>query len=199
AMEANIEDGIKKLDVYSELKWFVYQKEKEFVKAKYNIKQLPREVAAANNSNSNRLIIHPRIANAACNNVDFEAGTFAGWTGTTGYNTNSNAALTTSTALITTLGIDAPETGCSFHTLVNAAAGADPWGGFPMLDPGGGNFAVRLGGENINTNDEAQTAGCTVNYPSGNPSYYSNGETLETTFLVTNNNTLLTYNYAVIL
>ncbi len=200
AMEATIEEGInKKFDIYSELKWYVYSKQKEFVKTKYKIKQLPREIAAAAANDNKRIIIHPRVANAACNNVDFEAGTFANWTGTTGYNTNSNTALTTSTGVITTLGVNSPETSCSFHTLMTAAGGADPWGGFPVVDPGGGVYAVRLGGENINTNDEAQTAGCIVNYPSGVPDYYSNGETLETTFLVTPNNTLLTYNYAVVL
>ncbi|MHB8258662.1 MAG: PKD domain-containing protein [Bacteroidia bacterium] len=196
ALEATIEEGIKKFDMYSELKWYVGSKEIAFVKSKYNIEKLPFEIAIENNNK--RLVIHPRVANAACNNVDFASGTFTNWTGTTGYNANSNAALTTSTGVITTLGLNSPEPGCSFHTMMSAAGGTDPIGGFPVISPGGA-FAVRLGGENINTNNEAGLASCTVNYPSGNPAYYSNGETLETTFAVTTSNTLFTYYYAVVI
>ncbi|HEX7412429.1 MAG TPA: hypothetical protein VF411_00185, partial [Bacteroidia bacterium] len=194
-LEATIEEGIKKFDMYAELKWYVSTKENEFVKNKYHIKQFPWEIKDNDNK---RLVIHPNILNASCNNIDFEAGTFAGWIGNIGFNANSNAALTVSTPGINTLGINSPETGCSFHTLMTAAGGVDPTGLFPVVDPGGGTYAVRLGGENINTNNYVP-AGCILNHPSGNPAYYSNGETLEQTFSVTPNNTLLTYNYAVVL
>jgi gliding motility-associated-like protein len=194
ALEATIEAGIKKYDIYSELKWYVNTKEIEFVKNKYNIEKLPQEIIS-----EHRIHSISTVLNASCNNIDFETGTFAGWTGATGYNANSNTALTVSAAGINTLGLNSAETSCSFHTLMTTAGGTDPWGGFPVVDPGGGTYAVRLGGENINTNAEASTAGCTVYYPSGIPAYYSNGETLQQTFLVTPNNTLLTYNYAVVL
>jgi hypothetical protein len=137
--------------------------------------------------------------NAQCNNANFEAGNFSGWTGNTGYNANSNSPLTVSSGSISTLGINSAETGCSFHTLMTAAGGVDPWGSFPVIAPNGGNFSCRLGGENINTNNQASTAGCTVNFPSGVPSYYSNGESLQQIFTVTPSNALFTYNYAVVM
>lgn len=49
ALEATIESGIKKFDIYSELKWYVSTKEKEFVKSKYNIKKLGSETLPVNN------------------------------------------------------------------------------------------------------------------------------------------------------
>ncbi|HTA60875.1 MAG TPA: PKD domain-containing protein [Bacteroidia bacterium] len=193
-LEATIEAGIKRYDIYFELKWYVNSKQISFVKSKYNIKQLPQEIIPAKKPHS-----IPSVLNASCNNIDFENGTFGGWVGTTGYNANSNTALTVSAPGFITSGVDSPEPSCSFHTLMTAAGGTDPFGGFPALDPGGGAYSVRLGGEDINTNSQAGTAGCTVYYPSGIPAYYSNGETMEQTFLVTPNNTLLTYNYAVVL
>ena len=188
-LEATIERYVKQLDIYSELKSLVYFEEIAFVKEKYNIKQLQRE-------GERKIISNPIVLSASCNNVDFESGTFSGWIGNIGYNANSNASLTNTNAGINTLGINSPETGCSFHTLMTT--GTDPNGGFSVVDPGGGTYAVRLGGENINTNNYVP-AGCTVTHPSGNPDYYSNGETLEQTFLVTNTNSLFTYNYAVVL
>ncbi|HTA63758.1 MAG TPA: T9SS type A sorting domain-containing protein [Bacteroidia bacterium] len=137
--------------------------------------------------------------NAQCNNTNFETGDFSGWTGSTGYNANSNMPLTLSSGSITSLGVNSPEPGCSFHTIMTAAGGTDPYGGFPVIGPNGGNFSCRLGGENINTNNGAGIAGCTVNYPSGTPYYYSNGESLQQTFTVTASNALFTYNYAVVM
>ena len=195
-LEATIEVGIKKFDIYSELKWYVNTKEIEFIKSKYNITTLPQEIISGQRTHT---VATTFTTNPACNNIDFEAGTFGGWTGGIGYNSNSNTALTVTSPVITTLGMNSIETSCSFHTLMTAAGGTDPWGGFPVVDPGGGTYAVRLGGEVINTNDQANNAGCTVNHPSANPNYFSNGESLQQTFLVTPNNTLLTYNYAVIL
>ena len=190
-LEATIEKYVKQLDIYMELKSLVYFEEAAFVKQKYHIQQLPHEVEAAR-----KVVSNPVVLSGSCNNVDFENGTFSGWIGNIGYNANSNASLTNTAAGINTLGVNSPETGCSFHTLMTT--GTDPNGGFPVVDPGGGTYAVRLGGENINTNNYVP-AGCTVTHPSGNPDYYSNGETLEQTFLVTNTNSLFTYNYAVVL
>jgi gliding motility-associated-like protein len=193
-MEATIEEGIKKFDLYFELKWYLNVKEHAFVKSKYHLHSMPSAEDAMTHS---RVHVN-RTASASCNNIDFESGTFSGWIGEIGYNANSNSPLTNTAAGINTAGINAAETGCSFHTLMTAAGGVDPWGGFPVLDPGGGSYSVRLGGENINTNNYVPP-GCTITYPSGIPYYYSNGESIEQTFAVTPNNTLLTYNYAVVL
>jgi hypothetical protein len=136
--------------------------------------------------------------NAQCNNANFETGDFTGWTGGIGYNANSNMPLTVTSGSISTLGLNSLETGCSFHTIMNGAGGTDPYGAFPVVDPNGGIYAVRLGGENINTNNYVPT-GCSVNSPSNAPTYCSNGESLQQTFNVTAVNALFTYNYAVIL
>jgi gliding motility-associated-like protein len=160
------------------LPWYVRKEERAFVKAKYH---LPDRV---------NQVIPPGPLAAACSNIDFEAGTFANWIGYTGYNKNSNAALAGQVLGINTLGPNSAETSCSYHTLVNS--GNDPYGLFPMVDPGGGTWAARLGGENINTDDIS--VGC-----SGSGGNGSLGEILEQKFLVSKANALFTYSYAVIL
>ena len=135
----------------------------------------------------------PSVLTAACNNLDFETGDFTGWTGSTGYNTNSSSALTVSGNAINSLGLNSPETSCSFQTIVNAVAGPDPYSGLPMLDPGGGIYACRLGGEEVNLDSK------TFNTCSGGNSPYSGGELIQQTFKVTPSNALFSYNYAVVL
>jgi gliding motility-associated-like protein len=190
ALEATITGGIKKFDMYSELKAYMYIKEIAFIKQKYGIKKLPQELADEQRNGN-----HPSVLTSACNNIDFENGNFTGWTGKIGYNSNSNGALTVTSTTISTAGVNSAETSCSFHTLMTAAGGTDPYGAFSVVDPGGGTYAVRLGGEKENT--DFANSSCTNNY-SFKPGY-SNGESIEQTFAVTAANTLFTYKYAVVL
>ncbi|HXC03233.1 MAG TPA: PKD domain-containing protein [Bacteroidia bacterium] len=173
-----------------ELKAFVYGKEKAFVHQKYNFPA--KAYPAAHKS-------VPAVLNTACNNVDFEAGSFAGWTGGIGYNDNTLTPLTVSSNGIFTLGMNAPETSCAYHTLVTAAAGNDPYTGLPMLDPGGGTYAVRLGGENINILSFGGNGACS----SGDTAFIngggSGGEVLQQTFVVTPSNNMFTYSYMVVM
>ena len=156
-----------------DMRGYVKQQEMAFVRTKYHLPQISRKITPVN-----------PIVTAACNNLGFEAGTFANWTGATGSNANSQQPLSATTAGFINLGLNSAETSCSYQTLVNAAAGNDPWGGFPMLDPGGGTFACRLGGENANFWN-------TCNKPA---SFASPGELIQQTFAVTTANAMLTYN-----
>lgn len=65
-----------------------------------------------------------------CTNIDFESGTMAGWTRSTGWNPLTNP-----------LGCCPNPNGD--QTIM--AGGIDPFGGFPCVFPGGGSFSLRLG------------------------------------------------------
>ncbi len=113
-----------------------------------------------------------------CTNMDFETGNFSGWTGSVGDNSlSSSGPLQNIVPGLQSNGMDAALTDMlARHTIVSAASGNDPCGGFPMVAPGG-NYSVRLGGT-------------TANYQ---------GEILEQTFTVLPGNTSFTYQYAVVL
>lgn len=97
-----------------------------------------------------------------CINADFETGNFSGWNRSSGYHPLFNAA------------------GCCPNAggqqLITSGAGVDPFGGFPVVFPGG-NFSLRLG--TSGTGGEA--------------------DRIEQTFLVSTNNANFTYRYAVVL
>jgi len=137
------------------------------------------------------------ILTTPCNNLGFETGDTTGWTGATGVTSGATTPLTINGNAFSTLGLNSSETSCSFHTLVNAAAGNDPWGKFPMLDPlaGGGNYSMRLGGENVNRSSAA--GGCMA--VGGGFTGNAAGELIQQQFVVTPSNALFTYNYAVVL
>ena len=174
-MNASIIEAHQKGIVGLDMKGFIKGKEFAFIRAKYNLPQPVRKSEPFN-----------PIVTAACNNLDFEAGTMANWTGKVGENDNSQKPIAVTTAGFQTLGPNSPETSCSYVTLVNT--GTDPWGNFPMVDPGGGTWAVRLGGENANFNFTCNT-----------PFIASPGESIQQTFAVTAATAMLTYQYAVVL
>jgi len=197
-----LDNPISRTDKGSELLYYLKRKERAYVSKKYHLPD-PSSVnstkpAAQDYSSGDS---HKVTAASVCNNSDFEDGNYTGWTGYIGDNNNSNAALTQTVAGINTLGTNSAETSCSWHTLVTT--GTDPFGGFPMLDPGGGIYACRLGGENINLAEHfASSQGFGPKCGNANPddpTGSSMGEVLEQTFLVTPTNALFTYNYAVVL
>ncbi|MGZ4056140.1 MAG: PKD domain-containing protein [Bacteroidia bacterium] len=109
----------------------------------------------------------------ACTNMGFDAGSFAGWSGSYGYTVRdgaSGAATPIYTPYLYT-------TASPMHT-ITSGAGVDPVGGFPVVAPGGGSNSMMLG--------DGTTAGF-------------GGATLEQTFNVTAANALLTYQYAVVI
>jgi trimeric autotransporter adhesin len=201
-----IQDGIRKYSMYSELLPYIRQQEIAFVKKKYKVATLSLEV----DRHAYRSQV-PSVLAGACGNVDFENGNYTGWTGGIGYNSNTHAALTITSPAISTLGANSPEPGCSFHTLVNG--GIDPYSGLSMVDPGGGTWACRLGGEVLNLECDYYNSAspnynplapaisnCTSNDPGvGVTSSFSNGETMQQTFAVTAANCLFSYNYSVVI
>jgi gliding motility-associated-like protein len=169
----------------AETKAYIHNQEIQYIQAKYHLPTKHRHSPVSTIS----------VQGLACNNIGFETGDYTNWTGYIGYNANSGAAVTQLSAGIipNTLGLDSPEPGCSMFTLVDAAAGNDPYGAFPMLDPlpAGGSYSVRLGGENANLQSGSS---CTNNSPGGAP-----GESMSQTFVVTTANAMFIYNYAVVL
>jgi gliding motility-associated-like protein len=195
-INANVKEALLTFKNVNELKRDLYVKEIEFIRKKYNSKNFLFNLT---NSPQNR--INPNtVLTSACNNIDFENGNFGGWTGSIGYNTNSNGALNSTAAGINTLGLNSPEASCSYHTIVST--GADPYSGLAMVSPGGGSYSARLGGEDINEYDGTDASGtyaCTSGGGNGITTAYSGGEVLQQSFSVTSSNALFSYSYAVIL
>lgn len=98
-----------------------------------------------------------------CTNIDFESGTFAGWTRLTGFN-----------PLIPGIGCCPNPNG---DQTIMSGAGNDPYGLFPVVYPGGGNFSLRL----------------------GSPAIGGIADRVQQTFFVTSANANFTYRYAVVL
>ncbi|MEO6882830.1 MAG: hypothetical protein ABI199_02270, partial [Bacteroidia bacterium] len=173
----------------TELRFYLRKKERRYVRKKYSLPIPPPEKTATINPNNYTVLT------SACNNVDFEDGNFTGWTGFKGYNGNSNAALTTTATGIFNGALNNGINTCQWHTLESAAAGNDPYGNFPMLDPAGGTYAARIGGPKINQNILDYNCGTSADDPSSD----SKGEILQQTFPVSSTNALFTYKYAVVL
>lgn len=131
----------------------------------------------ASNSNMRMGPVNP-TPQAPCTNMDFETANFTGWTGSIGDNNLSSAGpLQNIQAGFFSTVQDAAVSDCGArHTIMSAASGNDPCGGFPTVAPGG-NYSVRLGNS------------C-ANYM---------GEIIEQTFTVAPGNTSFTYQYAVVL
>ena len=81
-------------------------------------------------------------------NIDFESGTFAGWTCYTG------SPMAVNGQNVISLSPSGPVTGR--HTIFPAfpSAGMDPYGGFPINCPNGSGYSVRLGNDRAGTEAE---------------------------------------------
>ena len=161
-----------------ETELFVERTKRDYItKTYYPGAYRTREQQVAQMGNA-RLEPQNNSAMVPCTNMDFETGNFTGWTGSVGDNSLSSLGpLQNIVPGIQSNGMDALLSDMlARHTIVSAASGNDPCGGFPMVAPGG-NYSVRLGGT-------------TANYQ---------GEILEQTFTVAPGNTSFTYQYAVVL
>lgn len=98
-----------------------------------------------------------------CTNIDFESGTMAGWVRSRGFNPLTN-----------TIGCCPNPNG---DQTIMTGAGTDPYGNFPVVFPGGGNFSLRLG--------SVATGGI--------------ADRISQTFFVTPSNANFTYRYAIVL
>jgi hypothetical protein len=169
-----------------ELQNRMQSQQKNFVSGKYHL---------ADHHVKRAGVTIPVVLSGSCNNIDFEAGNFTGWTGGYGYNANSDSALTITGTSIYTLGVGSAETSCSLQTIVNGGSGTDPYSGLPMIYPGagGGAYSVRIGGENANV---TATTSCV---DQGGPASQAPGEYLQQSFAVAGTNAYFNYNYCVIL
>ncbi len=151
---------------------FLANYQRRFINSRYNMPVVPKNTDLAAFRTPSTIAMTP------CTNMDFETGDFTGWSGFIGDNTlNSNGPLQSISPGFFTTGMDASVNDQNArHTIVSAASGNDPCGGFPCVAPGG-NYSVRLG----NT---------WANYQ---------GEAIEQTFTVGPSNTSFTYQYAVVL
>jgi len=178
---------------------YLHQQEKKFVIAKYHLKTVIGE------PESHSWVNVPNVLTSTCNNVDFENGDFTGWVGAKGYNNNSTAALRTTANGIFTVGsgLNSNVSSCAYHTLLSAAGGNDPYSGLPVVDPSGGTYAARLGGDwmNICASAFPSESPCTSGKLSstGTTAGYSGGELLKQTFIVTASNSMFTYKYSVVM
>lgn len=119
------------------------------------------------------------LPQVACTNMGFETGDFTGWQGAIGdNNVSSYGPLSSISTGIYSNGVDAPVSDqLARHTIMTAAAGNDPCGGFPIVPANYGTYVARLGNNYANYQ----------------------GEILEQTFTVDGNTTQFTYRYAVVL
>src|SRR5450631_3328859 len=74
-------------------------------------------------------------------NIDFESGTFTGWTCYTGYVASVNDQN------IITLGVSAPTPGRHTMYSANPGNGNDSYGDFPVNCPNGSGHSIRLGND----------------------------------------------------
>jgi len=165
----------------AELRAYLQNQEQQFVCHKYHIPSKEKKLDPKN-----------YVLTAGCTNIGFETGDSTGWVSYTGYNSNSDSAVTFVANGFSTLGMNSSETSCSMFTIESAAAGNDPWGGFPMKDPLpiGGNYSLRLGGEYANLRSGSPCASGSGGAP---------GESIQQTFFVTASNAMFSYDYAVVL
>ncbi|NDC40199.1 MAG: hypothetical protein EBZ77_01425 [Chitinophagia bacterium] len=103
--------------------------------------------------------VQPLLAQVSCpDNIDFEEGNTSVWYYFTGTCCPSGTIVAnTPTAAIT-----------NRHTLTSGT-GTDPFGGFPVVSPGGGNYSMRLGNSSIG--GQAEKARYYVHVPSGVANY----------------------------
>ncbi len=161
-----------------EVQMFVAQCKREYIqRTYYNKPAVSRQDQVDANAGMRLGPINP-TPQAPCTNMDFETGTFAGWSGSIGDNTlSSSGPLQSIIPGFVSTTMDPLVSDCGArHNIMTTASGLDPCGGFPTVAPGG-NYSVRLGNS------------C-ANYQ---------GEILEQTFTVAPGNTSFTYQYAVVL
>ncbi|MCZ4243752.1 gliding motility-associated C-terminal domain-containing protein [Pedobacter sp. HCMS5-2] len=111
-------------------------------------------------------------AQACPENIGFENGNFQNWklyTGTTSNTDNKNFVYSNEVA--------APIIGR--HTIISNKTATDPYGHFPLIPSGGGNFSVKLGDDGAGSQSEGISF--LINVPSDRPDF------------------TLTYQYAVVL
>ena len=182
---------------------YAHRQQDDFVKNKYHLEKLPWEIAKEKRLQNKIPQSNYKVAASACGNLDFEDGNLNGWVCSSGYNSNSNFPLTVPVAGIGTAftGVNSGIYACQDVNIITSAftPSNDPIVS-PVLDPSGGTTSVRLGGFH---NNVAWNGGSPMSIPCGSAYYWddiwSNGEEITKTINVTAANSLLSFDYAVVL
>lgn len=166
--------GLNPYDDQHELDHMMALQKRDFIDRKYHLGKYSPDYVYPGKVTNNAV-----FPVSSCSNADFETGDFTGWAGSIGDNTSSNAGpLQNITPGIFSTVMNAPVSdGNARHTIMSAAGGNDPYGGFPVVPSGSGNYTVRMGGQ-------------TPNYQ---------GEIMEQTFTVSPSSTSFAYSYAAVL
>jgi gliding motility-associated-like protein len=144
--------------------WTAAEKQ-EFLSAKQNDMNHKNDPVQISQTHQKPALNNSSQAQAAgCSNIDFEAGSTAGWSLTCGFHPIYNAS-----------GCCPSPGGQQVITTANNANFTDPYGGFPIVAPGG-NFSLRLGDNNV----------------------HGEADRIEQTFFVSAANANFTYRYAVV-
>ena len=114
----------------NEFKFYMSRAKRQYINQKYNLSSTSLGFSNYRFNPSNNQIM------AACTNMDFETGTFSGWTLTSGYNSNS-----------TTMGGCCPTAGGI--SVVVPGSGTDPISGASLVSPFGGSFICKINDQNI--------------------------------------------------
>lgn len=144
---------------------FLTSKQFEMSSSSSKFKEQKRVPAQSSQTNLKPAFTQNAQAQAAgCTNIDFEGGSTAGWSLTCGFHPIYNAS-----------GCCPTPGGQQIITNSTNANILDPFGGFPIVAPGG-NFSLRLGDNNVN----------------------GQADRISQTFFVTATNANFTYKYAVV-
>jgi hypothetical protein len=144
--------------------WTLPEKE-EFLKAKQRELSEPQAPVQITQQNIRPAFNQNAQAQAAgCNNIDFEGGSTTGWSLTCGFH-----------PLYNPIGCCPNPGGQQFITAATNVGPLDPFGGFPIVAPGG-SFSLKLGDSNVN----------------------GQADRVSQTFFVTPQNANFTYKYAVV-
>lgn len=162
-----------------EITYFINRSKRDYIDQRYNLKA-SRDAGQNNQS----FFQNARVVMPPCTNLDFETGDSTGWSAFFGLNSNSNQALGSITSgffspINSPLANATTQTPNHRITIMDAFAGNDPCGGFPVVAPAlaaGGFYSLRLGN----------------NVPN------QQGEYVEQTFTVSTTTSNFTYQYAVV-
>lgn len=144
--KTNIEIAYSKHLIDQEYKYYMYRAKRDFVNHKFHL---------VHEDNIIWKTLQTATVQPACSNVDFEDGTFNGWTVSHGGNTNS-----------LTMGGCCPTPGAGVATVINSVGNDPLYSPLSLVSPFGGNNIVKLNDETAG--NKSQRISQTFNVTSSN-------------------------------